>query len=134
MKEWLTPADFDDCPVWRYDEDADGYFAVRCLDDVPERLGDLSILAQFTTPGGIQIRGEIGGVDRVFAIGLFAKEQIFIVNKNLGKRAREQAEAFLQASGLSNRLSYETLFPLRYETRWGGEVFNDFSGVFEMPP
>lgn len=133
MKDWLTPADFEDCPVWRYDEDADGYFAVRSLDDLPDRVRDLSILAQFTTPGGIQLLGEIGGVDRVFAIGLFANDQVFFLNQNLKKEAREQAEAFLQASGLSDQLSYETLLPLRYETRWGGEVFNNFSGVFEMP-
>lgn len=133
MKDWLTPADFEDCPVWGYEEDADGYFVVRGLDDLPQRLRDLSILAQFTTPSGIQIRGEISGVDRVFAIGLFANDQVFFINKNLIKESREQGEAFLQASGLSGRLSYETLFPLRYETRWGSEVFNDFSGVFEMP-
>ena len=37
---------------------------------------------------------------------------------------------FLQShGGLSNRLSYETLFPLRYETRWGGARFNDFGRV-----
>lgn len=133
MKDWLIPADFKDCPVWRYDEDAEGYFAVRSLDDLPERVRDLSILAQFTTPGGIQFLGEVGGVDRVFAIGLFANEQVFFLNKNLKKEAREQAEAFLQASGLSGQLSYEALFPLRYVTRWGGDVFNDFSGTFEMP-
>ena len=75
MKEWLTP---------RTSMTARSGAMTRTLmatlrSGVGRRAGaasDLSILAQFTTPGGIQIRGEIGGVDRVFAIGLFAKEQI----------------------------------------------------------
>lgn len=134
MKDLLIPSDFKDCPVWRYDEDADGYFAVTGLDDLPENVGDLSILAEFTTPGGNKIFGKIGGVERIFAIGLFAGESIFIINKNMGKDAREQAEEFLTESGLAGELSYETLFPLRYETKWGGTTFNDFTGVFEMPP
>lgn len=133
MKEWLAPEDFKACPIWRYDEDADGYFAVRDLDDLPELVRDLSILAEFTTPDGKRILGKIGGVERVFAIGLFAGGQIFIVNRNMPNDAREQAEEFLAASGLLGELSYESMFPLRYETKWGGPMFKDFSGVFEMP-
>lgn len=134
MRDYLKSSDFDECPVWRLDKDADTHFPVRSLNDIPELVRDLRILAEFTAPNGQKMLGRVGGIDRIFAIGLFVGDNTFIINKNMPKDAREQAEAFLQASGLSNRLSYETLFPLRYETRWGGEVFNDFSGVFEMPP
>jgi hypothetical protein len=36
-------------------------------------------------------------------------------------------------SGLSSDLNFETLFPLRFRSNWGGADFNDFEGVFERP-
>ena len=134
MKDVLTPPDFKDCPVWRYDEDADGYFPVWGEDDLPERVRDLSLQADFTTPAGKALTGYIVGVENVFSIGLFFNERVYHFNKNLCDLSREQAEEFLTESGLAGELSYETLFPLRYETKWGGTTFNDFTGVFEMPP
>lgn len=133
MKDYLKPPDFKDCPIWRYDEDADGYFPVRGESDLPERVRDLSLRAEFTTPGGNVFEGYVVGVENVFSIGLFGNERIYHLNKNLPDLSQEQAEEFFVESGLTSQLSYEALFPLRYETKWGGPMFNDFSGVFEMP-
>jgi len=77
--------------------------------------------------------GYVVGVENVFSIGLFGNERIYHLNKNLPDLSQEQAEEFFVESGLTSQLSYEALFPLRYETKWGGPMFNDFSGVFEMP-
>ncbi|MDN8618029.1 hypothetical protein [Variovorax ginsengisoli] len=133
MKDYLTPSDFMEFPLWRYDEDADGYFPVRGEADLPGRVRDLSLRAEFTTPAGNVFEGYIVGVENVFSIGLFGNERIYHFNKNLSDLSREQAEEFLAASGLSGKLHYEAMFPLRYETKWGSPLFNDFSGVFEMP-
>jgi hypothetical protein len=133
MKDYLTPSDFKDCPIWRYDEDADGYVPVRREADLPERVRDLSLRAEFTTQKGYVFEGYVVGVENVFSMGLFGNERVYHINKNLRDLSREQAEEFLAASGLSGELSYEAMFPLRYETKWGGPMFNDFSGVFEMP-
>lgn len=133
MKDYLTPVDFEECPIWRYDEDTDSYFPVKNQDDLPERVRDLSLRSEFKTLEGKTLIGYIVGVESIFSIGIFFNERIYHFNKNLPDLSREQAEAFLAESGLSSELSFETLFPLRYETKWGGETFNDFAGVFEMP-
>lgn len=133
MKDLLTPSDFKDYPIWRYDEDADGYFPVVGEEDLPERVRDLRLRADFTAPTGKIIMGYIVGVEDVFSIGLFSNERIYHFNKNLCDLSREQAEEFIVENGLSSELSYKTMFPLRYEAKWGNSIFNDFSGVFEMP-
>ena len=76
--------------------------------------------------------GEIGGVNSIFAIGLFQNECVFFLNKNLPAESHKQVENFIKTSRLTDQLSYETFFPLKFETRWGGYIFNDFSGTFEM--
>lgn len=136
MKELLTPADFASCPVWRYFPDSEAYSEVRALEDLEyaEGTADLQILAQFTTPDGRQLMGQVVGVQNIFAIGLFVNNEILLINRNMRQDSRKQVDKYLALSGLAGELSYETLFPLRFESRWGNATFNDFSGVFEMLP
>lgn len=134
FKELLTPADFASCPVWVYDEHEEVYRPVRALDDLRGGgLYDLCIKAVFTTPGGVELFGQVVGVENVFAIGLFAGEEVVLINRNMRARSREQVAKFLAISGLAATLSLDTLFPLRYRSAWGGELFADFEGVFELP-
>ena len=133
MKQLLTPADFADCPVWRYDEDLEGYFEVRGEEDLAGRVEDLGILAVFTTPTGQQFTGHIIGVQDIFAIGLFVKDEIIMINRNMRSRSREQVAKFLALSGLADQFTFDTLFPLHFKTRWGSDTFVDFEGVFEKP-
>lgn len=136
MKELLTPADFASCPVWRYDQDLEGYFEVRGHEDLEsaESTADLQILAEFITPRGHRLMGKIVGVQDVYAIGLFVNNEIVGINRNMRQDSRRQVAKYLTLSGIVGELSFETLFPLRFESKWGSETFNDFSGVFEMPP
>lgn len=136
MKQLLTPADFADCPVWRYDEELEAHFEVRNLEDagLATSAFDLQIQSEFTTPSGLRLVGQIVGVQDIFAIGLFVNNEIVLINRNMHNRSRDQVAKFLTISGLADQLSFETLFPLRYDTKWGGSIFNDFSGVFQMPP
>lgn len=76
--------------------------------------------------------GKIVGVNDIYAIGLFVRDEVVGINKNMREDSRKQVAKFLALSGLAGQLSLETLFPLRFETKWGGAMFNDFSGVFEM--
>jgi len=134
MKELLTPADFANCPVWRYDEDLEGYFEVRGPDDLDlvASTSDLQIMAEFTTPTGQRLMGKVVGVNDIYAIGLFVHDEVVGINKNMREDSRKQVTKFLALSGLADRLSLETLFPLQYRSRWGNDYFIDFSGVFEM--
>lgn len=136
MKELLRPEDFADCAVWCYDEDQESYFAVRELNDLEEAVSsaDLKIRAQFITSDGRELQGVVVGVRNIYAIGLFVHDEIIMINKNMRQDSKEQVAKYLSLSGLEERLSLQSMFPLRYESRWGNETFNDFSGVFELSP
>ncbi len=134
VKDQLAAEDFSVCSVWKYNPDTENYSNVRGLDDVPGDLADLRISARFAAPVGVVIDGAVVGVKDVFAIMLFAGGQSFTINKHARQYSRDQVGKFLLVEGLSELLSFETLFPLRFRTRWSeGGVFNDFEGVFEMP-
>jgi hypothetical protein len=136
FKELLAPADFMRCPVWIYDEDREVYREVHGPDDLHGEqydLYDLHIKAVFITPGGVELNGEVVGVENVFAIGLFAGDEVVLVNRNMHNRSRAQVAKFLTVSGLASQLSFDTFFPLRYRSAWGCELFADFEGVFERP-
>ena len=134
--ELLTPADFMRCPVWVYDEDQEVYREVRSLDDLDDErydTYDLQIKAVFTTPNGIELAGKVVGVENPYAIGLFAGNEIVGINRHMRSDSRQQVARFLTLTGLESKLSFDTLFPLRYRSAWGGELFTDFEGVFERP-
>lgn len=134
--ELLTPADFARCPVWVYDEDQEVYREVRNLDDLSDERYDhydLQIKAVFTTPNGIEINGKVVGVEDPYAIGLFAGNEVVGINRNMRSDSRQQVARFLALTGLDAKLSFDTLFPLRYRSAWGGDLFTDFEGVFERP-
>lgn len=134
MKELLVPTDFSVCPVWRYDEDSEGYFEVRNSDDLEKAssTADLLIHTEFITPGGHRLMGHVTGVQQIYVIGLFANDEIILVNRNMRDRSREQSMRFIASSGLADQLSLENMFPLSFETRWGGEFFKNFLGVFTL--
>lgn len=118
------------CPAWRYDEDSDFYYPVMGVDDLPEMIRDLRIMAKFKAPAGHVFDGYISGVDRIFSIGLFFEERVYYVNKNIASASRMQVNELLSKLGI--QLDFEDIFPLHYETCWGGCNFSDFSGNFDM--
>lgn len=132
----LTHTDFMHCPVWAYDEDAEVFREVRTLDDLAgERYGiyDLQIKAVFTTPSGIELAGHVVGTENLYAIGLFAGDEVVVINRNMRSDSRKEVARYLSLTGLESKLSFDTLFPLRFRSAWGGELFTDFEGVFERP-
>ena len=133
FKVVLQPSDFDVCPVWRFDEDADAYFPVRNANELPEQVRDLRIASEFITRSGQKFQGYISGVDKVSSIGLFVDAQTYHANKNLYQPSRAQMIEFIAASRLDATLTFESMFPLHFETRWENEIFKNFTGIFEMP-
>ena len=135
MKQLLTPQDFAQCPIWRYDADAEGYFEVRNLDDagLATDTFDLQILAGFTANNGQRFQGKLVGVKDIYSVGLFVGNEIIGINKNMLQDSKEQAARFLKLSGLEAGMTVDDLFPLRYESQWGDDTFIDFAGVFEKP-
>lgn len=136
IKKLLTPADFTASPVWRYEHESESYFKVLTLGDLEllESTYDLRILVEFTTPSNLRLTGEIVGVQDIYAIGLFANDEIILINKNMHIRAKEQAEKFLILSGLAETTTYKNLFPMHFQSKCRSDVFNEFSGFFDMPP
>lgn len=128
----LSPSDFDLCPAWKYDEDSDLFYPVSGEKDLPEMARDLIIRAVFTTPSGDRFDGYIGGVERVFSMALFLGDRFYHVNRNMPGPSREQIDEFLSNKGGASTLTFDSMFPLRFETRWENETFANFSGVFEM--
>ena len=131
-KNDIGPRDFSACAAWRYEEGSDLYYPVRGEDDLPESLRDLSIRAVFTTPSGEQLEGYVVGTERIFSIGLFLGDRTYHINKNLPGLSKEQVDEYLSQRGGTSDLQYESMFPLQFQSRWGGDTFVDFSGVFEM--
>ena len=128
----LSPSDFDSCPVWKYDEGSDLFYPVSGEKDLPELTRDLIIRAVFTTPGGDRFEGYIVGVERVFSMALFLGGRVYHVNRNMPGPSREQIDEFLSNKGGASTLTFDSMFPLRFETSWESETFANFSGVFEM--
>lgn len=46
--------------------------------------------------------------------------------------SRIQIDRFLEVSGLNDSMKLGNMFPLTFATRWGGAIFNDFSGIFDI--
>lgn len=129
----LNPSDFNLCPAWKYDEYSDLFYPIRGEKDLPELPRDLIIRAVFTAPSGDQFDGYIVSVDRIFSMGLFLDQRIYHVNRNLPALSREQVKDFLSNAGGKSTFSDDSMFPLNFETRWEGDTFVNFFGVFNLP-
>lgn len=130
--ELVEMRDFQFCPVWRYDEDMNLYFPVTEGKDLPESERDVSIFVECKANSGHTFSGYIVGISKIFSMGLFCKEKTFHLNKNLPDLSAEQIRAFLECANLTNALTAEKLFPLKYTTQIKRDEFRDFSGNFEM--
>ena len=130
----LVPPDFYNCPVWKYDEESDLYYPVFGIDDVPDLARDLRIRAVFTTPDGQTLDGYIVGIESIFSMALFFGDRIYNVNKNMLGPSRVRIYEYLRDRDTSEKMTFESMFPLKFETRWESEDFRNFSGVFEMKP
>lgn len=124
--------DFETCPIWRYDGDADLHFPVVHSRDLPDSERDVSILVDCKTKSGHKFNGYIVGVSKVFSMALFCEEKTFYLNKNLSDLSFEQMREFLECTGLSEFLTIDNLFPIGYTTKINRNDFVDFSGEFEM--
>jgi hypothetical protein len=131
-KKLVTLQDFQSCPVWRYDEDDDLYHPVMRESDLPDSQRDVSIFAEFKTPGGHSFSGYVVGISRVFSVGLFCGDRTFHINKNIPDLSVEQVRELLACAGLDDVHTVGEFFPLEYRTLILRDEFVDFSGRFEI--
>lgn len=131
-RNYLRLADFQIFPVWKYDEDSELFHPVVEMNDLPERTRDLFISAELVTASGLRFDGYVVGVERIFSIGLFYKNSIYHLNKNLPDISREQIRDLFSNIGSDEDLEFSSLFPINFTTKWGGEVFVDFSGSINI--
>jgi hypothetical protein len=131
-RKMKTPTDFFACPIWRYDEDDDVYYPVLEEKEIPEFEHDLRIRAVFTTPSGQKLDGYVVGISRVFSMGLFGREQVFNVNKNLKQLSEENMRALMADRPELGLKAVSDIFPLKYVTQIQRPGYRDFSGVFDL--
>jgi hypothetical protein len=128
----LTPNNFDECPLWKYDDDSEYNYPVLDASQIPESERDLFTIAKFTTQYGDVLLGCVIGISYVFSVGLFGGDKIFIFNKNLPDRARQHAKNLVALHPSLRAKTVEELFPLKYQTAIGRPGYREFSGLFEM--
>jgi hypothetical protein len=131
----LTEGHFEECPVWRFDDNGDVYYPVTTPDALPENIKDLRTSVKLYSPNGSIFNGYIVGADKIFSIGIFNKGKTFHFNKNV-----PESLFMMQFKGLVSSLESgisikeSDLFPMKFETQfnWDEYGYNNFEGVFEI--
>lgn len=132
----LTPKDFNDYSVWYYEENRDIYYPITSPDEIPDYADprDLRIKAVFYTQSGVRLQGYIVmplEVDKVFSIGIFVDDKIFFFNHNLPDLSKEQLERMCKLINSDKLTSRDDVFPVRFETHFNFEGYNNFWGLFD---
>jgi hypothetical protein len=128
----LTRKHFDQYPVWTWVEDSDEEDLVCPIletDPLPTDLGDLFIRADFWTPTGLHLIGDVGLAigDDVYVIKFEASGKGFIFNVRLKDLAEESLAELRKTLGDENA----QIFPLRYETKFRFADGELIAGVFD---
>ncbi len=131
-KECPGEADYQEYSMWKYDEDSDLYYPVLSPKELPDEESCLTIYSVFTLPNGKEIKGYIVGVERVFSMGFFGKDNTFFINKNMPDATIEQIESFLLGQPSLEVKRVFDIFPLRYRTLINLEGFSNVNGAFDM--
>jgi hypothetical protein len=129
--------DFDTCSIWYYDEESDLYYPINSPDEIPDYADprDLRIKAIFYTPSGEPLKGYIilpPDIKReVFSIGIFVNKKKFFFNDNLLDPSKDQLEDMLKELNSDKFRSEKDVFPVKYETDFNFEGYNNFQGTFD---
>jgi hypothetical protein len=128
----LRPSDFYDVPIWRWDDGDDMNHPVLSPTQLPDSDSDVSIFAKFTTPKGDVIDGCVFGISRVFSVGIFGDNQIYILNINLADRSKIAIIKLIKCHPTMKTQSFNEFLPLKFTTCINQEPYADFSGRFDM--
>ena len=130
---YLTKENFDDCPVWRFDDKDNLNYPVQKPEDMPSDPRDTRIKAVFYAPNGMEFNGYIVGVDRVFTVYLFYQGKKFGFNNNAVSLCYEDFNQLMELLPNGSIRDKDDLFPLRYETRfdWEDRGYKNFWGEFD---
>ncbi|QZI68008.1 hypothetical protein K5F93_16300 [Pseudomonas protegens] len=131
-KECPGAADYQEYSMWKYDGESDLYYPVLSPKELPDEESCLTIHSSFTLPNGKEIEGYIVGVERVFSMGFFGKDNVFFINKNMPGASIEQIESLLAIQpSLEVKRAFD-IFPLMYRTLIDLEGFSNVTGTFDI--
>jgi hypothetical protein len=111
-RKMLTKADFDQYPVWVWDDEMEGRLPLSESELSPDgEYGPFFIKARFEV-NGCWFDGYLVGDESYYAFGLFVGDHKFVMNLNTPDAIEEY---LVEICRLMNWEPFE-LFPLRYES------------------
>ena len=128
-REILTRKDFEQYPVWTWDDKNEGYLPISETEPSPENYWGLFIKARFDTPDGYSFDGFLVGDKTFHAFGLFIHEDDIMFNINLpdlNELALLRLKKLLKINSLK-------LFPIRYKSIISFKDGSEISGTLNFP-
>lgn len=126
----ISPADFLDYPVWRFDPDIDGYEPLCDLDEHIESIEELHFRATVTSAIGHEFEGSVTGKGDI-AIGIFANNRWYALNTEWRDASMDQLSALVEDCGYID-VSPSRLLPFKFRTTIQREPFIDWVGTIDL--
>jgi hypothetical protein len=124
----FTKADFDQYPVWVWDDEMEGHLPLSENEPSPDgEYGPFFIKARFEV-NGCWFDGYLIGDETYYAFGLFVGDHEFVMNLNMPDLIEESV---VEICRLMNWGPFE-LFPLRYESPVRYEGGREISGTLTL--
>jgi hypothetical protein len=128
MTKRLSPALFQECPVWKWDDAQEAHEPVTNWKPLPKDEPTLFIKADFIAADGTAFEGYLIGLESYYAVGLFVDGTEYVLNLNLPDMIDASLHAICQQIGKEK----VTLFPLQYETEVAFEGQSPISGFLTV--
>jgi len=110
-RKTLSETDFEEYPVWVWDDEMEGHQPISEPEPTPEDYGTLFIKARLEVEGH-QFNGYLVGGLTFYAFGLFIDDRLFVMNLNLPDLIeKDMAEIYRLL-----KCKPFKLFPLHYES------------------
>lgn len=110
-KTILSKGDFEEYPVWVWDDENVGYLPLSKTEPVTGEYGTLLIKADLEA-GGHKFKGYLVGISSFYAFGIFIDNQEVIINLNLLEDLESQVEQICKVLDCKPF----SMFPLQYDS------------------
>lgn len=125
--EPLTYEDFEEYPVWKWNDSQDDRKPVLDWNPLPEGEPTLFIKARFIAVDGTVLDGYLVGLDSFYAVGVFVGGRTYVMNLNLPDLLEQ---TLVDVCGALDR-DFMDLFPLKYETEVSFKDEENLQGLIE---
>lgn len=107
-KKELRQEDFEQFPVWVWDDEQEGFHPLTGIGAVPSEFPVAFMRAKFILPSGHELTGYLIGLDSFYAFGLFVDDEHYVVNRN----APDLAEPVFRS--IAHKFGIPDVMPMRY--------------------